>query len=219
MLKCFVCKTFIGHLNNKKYCEKCRPIQVALYQKNYQKENREYFRKHHKLYYQANKEQIKEQRYGYRQQPKIKARKQELNRKYYQVNKERLLAQQNKYYQKNKKQILEHSKQPEVRKRQRKYAKKYYQQPKVKELNHKYGRERYHRMGGRGYQRYRKELYIEQRGVCPLCNKSLFPFGTHLHVDHIKPISKDGTSDRSNLQVTHPSCNLSKGNRQERSAI
>lgn len=52
-------------------------------------------------------------------------------------------------------------------------------------------------------------LLAEQAGVCAMCTK---PFGEDgYHVDHKIPICKGGTNDRSNLQLLHPACNLTKG--------
>ena len=35
----------------------------------------------------------------------------------------------------------------------------------------------------------------------------------YFHIDHIIPLSKDGNHTLTNLQITHPLCNLKKGNR------
>ena len=47
-----------------------------------------------------------------------------------------------------------------------------------------------------------------QNGKCAYCPASLKKTG--YHVDHIKPLSKGGSNDRANLQLTCPKCNLRK---------
>jgi hypothetical protein len=52
-----------------------------------------------------------------------------------------------------------------------------------------------------------------QDNICPLCNKTIFD-NDEIHTDHIKPISKGGEDIIQNMQITHGTCNLSKGNRE-----
>jgi 5-methylcytosine-specific restriction endonuclease McrA len=47
--------------------------------------------------------------------------------------------------------------------------------------------------------------------LCGICGDPIQP--ADLHIDHIKPVSKGGTSDPENLQATHSWCNISKGAR------
>ena len=55
-------------------------------------------------------------------------------------------------------------------------------------------------------------LVQRQRGRCGICGKSLLVFfAEELHVDHIRPRSRGGTDDPSNLQATHAICNVKKG--------
>jgi len=55
-------------------------------------------------------------------------------------------------------------------------------------------------------------LKEKQKDICPLCNTKIFD-NDDIHTDHIKPISKGGEDIIENMQITHSSCNLSKGNR------
>lgn len=48
---------------------------------------------------------------------------------------------------------------------------------------------------------------------CPICNRQLSALDDHLHIDHIHPRSKGGTTDIENLQVVHKTCNLRKSNK------
>jgi 5-methylcytosine-specific restriction endonuclease McrA len=53
------------------------------------------------------------------------------------------------------------------------------------------------------------KLYRKQRGVCPLCGKSIAFI--HSTIDHIIPLARGGTWSRNNLQLTHYDCNQEKG--------
>lgn len=53
------------------------------------------------------------------------------------------------------------------------------------------------------------QIYLAQKGRCAYCLKSL---RESYHVDHIIPLTKNGTNDRRNLQLTCRSCNQKKYN-------
>ena len=55
-----------------------------------------------------------------------------------------------------------------------------------------------------------KKILTLQRGKCPVCKASL---DDGYHVDHIHPLSKGGTNDKSNIQLLCPHCNWSKNAR------
>lgn len=52
-----------------------------------------------------------------------------------------------------------------------------------------------------------KRIFEAQKGRCAYCRKSI---KKSYHVDHVRPVSKGGTSWPSNLQLTCSGCNLSK---------
>lgn len=52
-----------------------------------------------------------------------------------------------------------------------------------------------------------KRIFDAQKGRCAYCPKSI---KASYHIDHIRPVSKGGTSWPSNLQLTCRDCNLSK---------
>lgn len=52
-----------------------------------------------------------------------------------------------------------------------------------------------------------KEIYILQKGRCPICSVRL---GKRYHIDHVMPLSLGGSNDRSNIQILCPRCNLQK---------
>lgn len=51
-------------------------------------------------------------------------------------------------------------------------------------------------------------IYALQKGKCAYCRKKS---GKTYHVDHIIPLSRGGTNDRKNIQITCAKCNGSKG--------
>lgn len=68
---------------------------------------------------------------------------------------------------------------------------------------------RYNKEKGINRIRIKDKLMHEQHGRCPLCNADLSTVKTSL--DHKIPVSKGGTDDIHNLQLTCFSCNLIKG--------
>jgi hypothetical protein len=58
---------------------------------------------------------------------------------------------------------------------------------------------------------FRKALHTRDRGRCGLCGKFVDLYA--MDVDHIIPKSMGGPDHWDNLQVAHPRCNRSRGNR------
>lgn len=63
--------------------------------------------------------------------------------------------------------------------------------------------------GGRHTKEQIERLLILQRYKCIYC---LTNIGRLYHIDHIRPISKGGSNDISNIQLLCPPCNLKKHN-------
>lgn len=63
---------------------------------------------------------------------------------------------------------------------------------------------------GRGSKSGSRRAWLRkvQRGRCAICRERL---GTATHIDHVVPLKLGGPDRRSNLQLTCPSCNLTKG--------
>jgi hypothetical protein len=58
----------------------------------------------------------------------------------------------------------------------------------------------------------RFEILVAAHGRCRKCGNGIRD-GARLHVDHIRPYSQGGRTQRSNLQALCDKCNLGKGNR------
>lgn len=51
---------------------------------------------------------------------------------------------------------------------------------------------------------------LEGGGICGICKKPI-QFGEPYEIDHIYPVSKDGSNSLENIQISHKSCNRKKG--------
>ena len=58
----------------------------------------------------------------------------------------------------------------------------------------------------------RQEMF-DADPTCALCGNAIVAI-EDAQVDHIKPFSKGGLTERSNAQLAHAFCNQSKGNRE-----
>lgn len=54
-------------------------------------------------------------------------------------------------------------------------------------------------------------IWQRDKGVCGICNR--LADREDFHIDHIRPLSKNGEHSYANTQVAHPFCNLSKGSK------
>jgi 5-methylcytosine-specific restriction endonuclease McrA len=57
----------------------------------------------------------------------------------------------------------------------------------------------------------RRAIYARDRGLCGICGLPV-QF-SEMHLDHVIPLCQGGTHEPSNVQVSHPACNLKKGRR------
>lgn len=66
-------------------------------------------------------------------------------------------------------------------------------------------------LGGKLTRGLTKRLLVAQNGLCVLCQCDLSVSG--IHKDHIMPLARGGLHEDANIQLTCPTCNLSKGAR------
>jgi 5-methylcytosine-specific restriction endonuclease McrA len=53
-----------------------------------------------------------------------------------------------------------------------------------------------------------RDIFALQKGRCAYCRRKL---RNRKHIDHIKPLARDGTNERRNIQILCKKCNLKKG--------
>lgn len=64
-----------------------------------------------------------------------------------------------------------------------------------------------------GISRRVRQRIIERDGLrCGICGDAVNP--SDVHIDHIVPFARGGSSEMDNLQVAHGVCNMRKGDRQ-----
>lgn len=208
MKTCQDCGTDISHRGARaERCERCAEKRIReRYQKPEHKEKerarkRELYQndpeyKRQKLERQRQRrndpvcrERIKEQDRRYKQTPEVRKRKRERERT-------------PEYREKKNKR----DRTPEYKEKKNKRDRTL----KYKEKKNKRDKERYQRLGGRGYRRAWPDLLLRDGPVCGICGGNLDPIREDFHVDHIRPAAHGGNSDLSNLQLAHPFCNERK---------
>lgn len=149
-----------------------------------------------KAYYEANKEKIAAQQKTYRD-----------------ANKEKVAAYQKAYRDANKEQLKAYR---DANKESIAAQRKAYRDANKKK---EAARLKAYREANKGkiaqqdaQRRFRKthiinHLLVAQRGKCASCHVNVIE--KH-HLDHIVPLAKGGTNNRSNFQLLCPACNLSK---------
>lgn len=92
---------------------------------------------------------------------------------------------------------------PEYRERQRERRREHRRTPEYRrrERNAKAGR----------YRNLLVRLIVRQGALCALCGNRLPEDAADIHVDHVVPVARGGTSDPENLQAVCAVCNLRKG--------
>ena len=63
----------------------------------------------------------------------------------------------------------------------------------------------------KGERIYRSVIFERDSGECHLCGRKVDP--KRWHLDHLVPLSIGGDHVYANVAVSHPRCNISKGNR------
>lgn len=133
-------------------------------------------------------------------------------RAHYHAHKEHYLVQHKQWYEANREYALEKDRQfridhPEILAERWQH---WYQTENGKEHSRLRVRNRYaRRKGAQGNYTYAdiQRIFKAQKSKCYYCHDVLEQY----HIDHIVPIIRGGSNEPSNLVLTCPSCNLSKG--------
>lgn len=182
------------------YCKSCQKEYRDLYKeraKQIRKENPDRYNGYNKTYYDKNSDKVKSRTSKYKKEnPEVQKKS---SKKYREINKEKLNINSRTYNKEHKYRLKE-----------------YNAEWRDKNREHYNNRERHRRCLKRGLEGYHtiaelEEIYIEQVGKCVYCKCSL---SETYSVDHIIPITREGTSDYAyNIQLLCKSCNSRKNNK------
>lgn len=188
--KCCIClkeklTTDFGLRKNRKYSlnSQCKQC-INLKSKKYREENREKVLETQKESYKRNKKNRLEK-----------------NKEYKNKNKDKIKIDNNNYCKKRRKEDIQFKKMENIRAKNRinlKRAIKYYNEGKNENLPSK------------SPSRLLLKLYEIQNNICAYCNNDMTD---NIHIDHIIPLSKNGSNEVDNLILCCSTCNLSKNNK------
>lgn len=102
--------------------------------------------------------------------------------------------------------LREYRNRPDVKQRRKEWDREYMKDPKNRARHATVMRNRKDAPGSHTAEDI-SEIYEAQGGRCAYCRKSV---GDDYHVDHVIPLAKGGSNDRSNLQICCPRCNSQK---------
>lgn len=149
--------------------------------------------------------EVKKRIREYYAQPHQKVRRAAYAKEYYARTD---IQERRKQYQKN------YYSNPLVAEHKRNWRKEYNQRPLIRAKNHvsRSARRAFLRSArGSHTAEQIQEQYARQKGKCYYCQVKV-PCSRY-HVDHVIPLTRDGSNDIGNLVIACPSCNLSKHNK------
>ena len=191
--------------------------------KKYQEQNKEREKEYQKEYYEQNKEKIKNVQKEYREQNKEKVK--EYKKEYYEQNREKIKDVQKEYREQNKEKVKE------INKEYRDSIKNKYGvsnitlryredenfrlQCNLRASNHQnlkraleyYNNGKSDKLPIKSPSRMLLKLYEIQNHNCPYCSNNM---KDDIHIDHIIPLSKNGSNEVHNLILCCSNCNLRK---------
>jgi 5-methylcytosine-specific restriction endonuclease McrA len=186
-MKCNVCdqekKLPYYELRRWKICRECYNAK----RRKYREDNRDKVREQKRRYYRENRKQKKES-----------------DRKYYLANREKIL-ERNRQYQRSHRFSINENKVC--------YRK---DNENHKELHRKYAHERRARKRNVESESWtHSEIAVKGSGVCPYCGKEigLLYDSKIMHIDHIIPLSREGSDLKENLEPICCECNIKKGSK------
>ena len=159
---------------------------------------------------EINKAKVRQNYQEYRQQNRDKLI--DYMRNYYQTNRDRLNKQSRKYYRRTRPLRLRYAKnyRQENREQRAILMRAYYRSNRERMLLHQRVRGMKKRAGPGVSIGDIEAQYSAQQGHCYWCSCQLD--GTY-HVDHVIPLARNGAHASSNIVISCPFCNMSKGSR------
>ncbi|RWC99796.1 MAG: HNH endonuclease [Mesorhizobium sp.] len=141
-------------------------------------------------------------------------KKKAANEKWARGNPEKIRESQRKHYARNLEKQRERSRlnhaarREEEKETSRLYRKKFPERKRASEAKRRAQMKCSSAVGSYSPQDIR-EIRDLQGNRCAYCRVKLR--GSKFHIDHIKPLAREGSNDRKNLQLTCARCNISKG--------
>ena len=168
--------------------------KLRAYNAKYYKENCERIKENTAVYVSANKEKISENK-----------------KKYYSENKSKIKHNTSEWAKKNPKKRAAAYRASHPEKTNASVAKYRTAHPEVLKIQTHNRRVRKISNGGKLSIEAVPLIFLRQKGKCAICRTSLKK--TSYHLDHIVPLFRGGKNINSNIQLTCPKCNLSKGSK------
>jgi 5-methylcytosine-specific restriction endonuclease McrA len=181
------------------------------YLRNYRAQHREKIADYKRVYDETHRHSIRE--YNHIYDKKHSEERQQRKRMYYETNRERMLAQQRAYYQANREKKLEQGRlyreenRNKIQARNRLYRRTH---PEVYRAATERRRSRRREAEGSFTTEDIKQLYQIQGGCCAWCS---VPLERIYQIDHIVPLSRNGSNWSSNLVLACARCNSSKNDK------
>lgn len=218
-----------------------RKAKNVEHQRAYREANREKLLAAARANYAANREKFSAKNRAYRQENRekeiarraaYKAANPDVSKAYYEANRDKVLERTRDYNQRNREEVLARGRDYYEKNRDRVAARGYsYREEKrdvIRARSERYRRaagmqpgrprptaeEKKARKAARAGLRLTLRWDVLKGGRCEVCGWGKAD-GVKLHLDHIVPISKGGTNDRSNLQALCSDCNLGKSDSHE----
>jgi 5-methylcytosine-specific restriction endonuclease McrA len=197
------CKQFLPATSEFFYCSKqrlnseCKTCNNAR-RRQYDKEHREEVKHRRHEQYLNNREKVKRDQEIYRQS-----------------HKSGFQRRNKKYYETHRNEILNRAREMAQQEPRKGYYREYIKANKEKrKVNDRLRQARKKAIPGKHTAQDIQSQYERQKGHCYWCSTKLGKGKNAYHVDHIIPLSREGSSnDPSNLVIACPSCNTSRNNK------
>ena len=168
-------------------------------------------------YRERNRERDRERRRNpeYRERQRERSRERKRNPEYRERERERERERDRErrrnpeYRERERERSRERKRNPEYRERDRERDRERKRNPEYRERERERMRKRRAKAGN--YRKLLVRLIVRQRALCALCGNLLPEDPADIHIDHVVPVARGGSSDPENLQAVCAACNLRKG--------